>query len=249
MANEMIFENKASKYSEGRPSYAPEIIEKLLNVILPENGVVADIGSGTGVLAKEFVQNGYETYAIEPNSDMRKKAEHNLANNLHFHSVDASAENTGLADNFISLITVASAFHWFDVTKFKRECLRILNDNGVVCIIYNVRVYDEFSKKQCEICEKYCEEFESLTHGYDKTLNMMESFFDGNYVTYEYDFPLEYTKKKFISRCLSSSYAPLPDSSNYDSYVREINILIDETFKDDMFKIANKTVMFVGKVT
>ena len=126
--------------------------------------------------------------------------------------------------------------------------LRILDDNGVVCIIYNVRVYDEFSKKQCEISEKYCEEFESLTHGYDKTANLMESFFSGNYVTYEYDFPLEYTKKKFILRCLSSSYAPLPDSNNYDSYVCELNTWLDETFKDDMFKIANKTVMFVGKV-
>ena len=102
--------------------------------------------------------------------------------------------------------------------------------------------------KQCEISEKYCEEFESLTHGYDKTDNLMESFFSETYATYEYDFPLEYTKKKFVSRCLSSSYAPLPDSDNYDSYVSELNALLDETFKDDMFKIANKTVMFVGKV-
>ena len=53
---------------------------------------------------------------------------------------------------------------------------------------------------------------------------------------------------KFILRCLSSSYAPLPDSNNYDSYVCELNTWLDETFKDDMFKIANKTVMFVGKV-
>ena len=248
MANEKIFENKASKYADGRPSYAPEMIRMLIDEILPENGIVADIGSGTGVLAKEFVQDGYETYAVEPNSDMRKKAEDNLSKYLHFHSIDASAENTGLSDNSISLITVASAFHWFDATEFKRECARILADNGVVCIIYNVRVYDEFCQKQCEISEKYCEEFESLTHGYDKTANLMESFFSGNYVTYEYDFPLEYTKKKFILRCLSSSYAPLPDSNNYDSYVCELNTWLDETFKDDMFKIANKTVMFVGKV-
>lgn len=248
MANEMIFENKATRYFAGRPSYAPESINKLLQDILPAEGVVADIGSGTGVLAKEFVDHGYETYAVEPNNAMREKAERALSNNLQFHSINASAECTGLSDNSISMIVAASAFHWFQVSEFKRECVRVLNDAGVVCIMYNVRIYDEFSRKQCEICEKYCEGFESLTHGYDKTVDLLESFFGGNYVTYEYDFPLEYTKEKFISRCLSSSYAPLPDSDNYEAYVSEMGALLDATFKDETFKIANKTVMFVGKV-
>lgn len=123
-----------------------------------------------------------------------------------------------------------------------------MNEEGVVCVIYNVRVQDEFSIKQCDICKKYCDGFVSLTHGYDKTLQLIGEFFDGSYETYEYDFPLEYTKKKFISRCLSSSYAPLPDSSNYEPYVREITDLIGTTFKDDIFEITNKTVMFVGRM-
>ena len=248
MANEMVFENKASKYSEGRPSYAPEVINKILNDILSTNGIVADIGSGTGVLTSEFIKKGYEIYAVEPNSDMRRKAEQKLSIYSNFHSVDASAENTGLNDKSVSLIIVASAFHWFDAIKFKQECMRVLRDNGVVCIIFNVRVYDEFTKKQCKICKKYCDGFESLTHGYDKTINLIDDFYVGNYAVYEYDFPLEYTKQKFISRCLSSSYAPLPDSKNYEAYICEIKALLDETFKEEILNIANKTMMFVGKV-
>ena len=248
MKNKMVFENKASKYLEGRPSYAPEAIYKLLNDFLSENDVVADIGSGTGIFAKEFVSKGFETYAVEPNSDMRIKAEEVLSNHTNFYSIDASAEDTRLNDKAISLITVASAFHWFDVVKFKQECIRILKDNGVVCIIFNVRIYDDFTKKQCEICKKYCNGFESLTHGYDKTLSLLESFFEGDYKTYIYNFPLEYSKHKFISRSLSSSYAPLPGSENYEPYISEMNALLDETFDGDAVRIANQTVMFVGKV-
>ena len=248
MANKTVFESKASKYSDGRPSYAPEVICKLFHDTLPTNGIVADIGSGTGVLTSEFIKKGYETYAVEPNGDMRRKAEQKLSIYSNFHSVDASAKNTGLNDKPVSLITAASAFHWFDVSKFKQECIRILKDDGVVCIIFNVRVYDEFTKKQCGICKKYCDGFESLTHGYDKTINLVDDFYVGNYAVYEYDFPLEYTKQKFISRCLSSSYAPLPESQNYEAYICEIKVLLDETFKEEIFNIENKTVMFVGKV-
>lgn len=248
MANKMIFQNKSAQYSEGRPSYAPQMLHKILDDILNTNSVVADIGSGTGMLSKVFVEKSLETYAVEPDGDMRKKAEEKLLRYSNYHSIDASAEQTELADRSVSLIVAASAFHWFDAKGFKQECMRILNEEGVVCVIYNVRVQDEFSIKQCDICKKYCDGFVSLTHGYDKTLQLIGEFFDGSYETYEYDFPLEYTKKKFISRCLSSSYAPLPDSSNYEPYVREITDLIGTTFKDDIFEITNKTVMFVGRM-
>ncbi len=248
MANEKIFESKAEQYSDGRPSYAPEMIYKLLNDVIQVDGNIADIGSGTGVLTKEFVKKGYEIYAVEPNEEMRKKAEQELSAYSNFHSVDAFAENTGLKDNSISLITVASAFHWFDVDKFKQECIRILTQKGVVCIIFNVRVFDDFSKKQSEICERYCNGFESLTHGYDKTVGSLENFFESSYATYRYDFPIEYTKQKFLSRSLSSSYAPLSDSENYKAFVREITALLDEAYETDTVKIANQTVMFVGRV-
>lgn len=104
------------------------------------NSIVADIRSGTGLLTKEFVRYSYETYAVEPDRDMRKKAEDNLFHYLHFHSINACAENTGLCQHSVSLITAASAFHWFNITEFKRECVRILDGNGLVCIIYNVRM-------------------------------------------------------------------------------------------------------------
>lgn len=77
---------------------------------------------------------------MEPDRDMRKKAEDNLFHYLHFHSINACAENTGLCQHSVSLITAASAFHWFNITEFKRECVRILDGNGLVCIIYNVRM-------------------------------------------------------------------------------------------------------------
>ena len=91
---------------------------------------VADIGSGTGISTRMFLENGNQVTAIEPNADMRTAAERMLENQPRFRSVDASAEQTTLADASVDLIVSAQAFHWFDLAKCKIEFARILKPNG-----------------------------------------------------------------------------------------------------------------------
>ena len=44
-------------------------------------------------------------------------------------------KNTGLGKNSIDLITVAQAFHWFNIEDFRKECMRILKPEGKICIV------------------------------------------------------------------------------------------------------------------
>ena len=247
MANEELFSSRADEYVKGRPSYAPEAIGFIFEHLLNEGDVVADIGSGTGIMSKEFVSRGFETYCVEPNDKMRAAAEKLLGGNSNFHSVAAAAENTGLDESSVSLVTAASAFHWFDTRKFGIECRRILRPNGKVCLLANVRVYDDFTVKQHELCIRYCNEYTTLTHGFDMMNETVGDFFEAGYTREDFDFPLFYTKEKFIARSMSSSYAPELGSYSHKEYQKELMRLLDERFPGDDIRIENKTVMYVGR--
>ena len=46
----------------------------------------------------------------------------------------APAEASGLADHSIDLVTVAQAAHWFDLTRFYAEAMRVLKPGGIVVL-------------------------------------------------------------------------------------------------------------------
>ena len=247
MANEKLFTTKAANYAQARPGYAEAAIEYLMKNLLHPGDVVADIGSGTGIFSKQLIEKGFEVYCVEPNEAMRTNAENMLSSYPNFHSVPAPAEDTGLKEHSISLVTAASAFHWFDTERFRKECNRILTADGQVCILLNVRVYDEFTIKQHELCESCCPKFKSLTHGLETTRGRLEEFFE-HYQTMEFDLPLSYSKDKFIIRSLSSSYAPELGTDNYEVYAEGLRKLLDESIDGDTVTITNKTVMIWGTV-
>ena len=166
LPNEQLFTSKADDYAASRPSYAAAAIDLMLSQ-LRQGDRVADIGSGTGIMSREFVKRGYQTFCVEPNEAMRSKAEQSLGEFENFVSVNSAAEDTGIEAHSVKLICAASSFHWFDTEAFKKECERILTENGEVFILINVREYDDFTKLQHEICKKYCKSFTSLAHGFE----------------------------------------------------------------------------------
>lgn len=46
----------------------------------------------------------------------------------------AAAEDSGLADGSVDLLTVAQALHWFDIPRFFEEALRVLASGGVLAV-------------------------------------------------------------------------------------------------------------------
>lgn len=248
MANENIFTTKVSDYAVSRPSYAAEAVDRILSGMLKKGDLIADVGSGTGIFSKEFLLHGYEVFGVEPNDAMRLEAEKVYGKNKLFHSVAATAENTNLPTGSISLVTAASAFHWFDIPRFYEECKRILKPDGIVCIIANARIYDSFTEKQHQICKQYCPNYTSLTHGVEKMIQKADTFFKGEFYIEKFDYSLHYTKQKFIARSLSSSYAPEKGTDDYEGYTHWLQSLLDDTFPDDKITIANETVMLWGNM-
>ena len=250
MANEQVFNNRVGNYQQGRPGYSSDAVALIVNQMLKQGNKIADVGSGTGLLAKEFMTKGYDVYCVEPNDEMRSQAESLYSTDPHFISVNGTAENTTLKSNSVDLVTAAAAFHWFDAEAFRKECKRILKPNGYVALVFNVRDYnDDFTKRQHEICLKLCPGFMSLKHNIERTLPKIEGFFKGEIQTAEFVLPLKYTKDKFIQRSMSSSYAPSPADPNYLIYEKELRDLMEEFAPDsDEIIIPNATIMYWGKV-
>ena len=259
MANEQVFTNRAENYNESRPGYANGVIELLFRDIVKENYKIADIGSGTGIFAKIFIERGFDVFCVEPNENMRAHAEKKFVDvaagvntvNKHFISIAASAEATTLPAHSIDLVTAASAFHWFDAEKFYIECKRILKPKGIFFAVANGRNYnDPFTLCQHELCTELCRNFTSLRHGLNKSIPKFETFFGSNIQHVEFDLPLEYTKEKFVQRSLSSSYAPEPNTAEHEKYIDKLRMLMDKFSPDsETITVPNISVAYWGKLS
>ena len=130
-------------YVRYRPGYPREVLDLLVRECgLTRDAVVADVGSGTGLLSQLLVEAGYRVIGVEPNADMRLASP--------YAAVDGSAEATGLGDRSVDLIVTGQAFHWFDVAATKVEWGRILKAGGSVALVWNDRVREGVFMSQLE---------------------------------------------------------------------------------------------------
>src|ERR1051326_2200642 len=98
------FSNRVQNYVKYRPGYPPEMLGLFKDELgLTSNSIVADIGSGTGISAKIFLEKGNTVYGVEPNDGMRSAGEEYLAGYPTFRSIKGTAEKTGLEDVSIDI--------------------------------------------------------------------------------------------------------------------------------------------------
>ena len=244
------FSSRVENYIKYRPKYPQKIISFLENSdILLQESVIADVGSGTGILSEIFLKNGNKVYGIEPNTEMRLAAERLLEKYPNFVSIDGSAEETGLKKNSIDIIIAGQAFHWFDQEKAKREFLRVLKPTGYVTLIWNRR------KKSGT---RFLVDYENvlLTYGieYKKISNIKPKFdeFFGSETAFKRVVFENYQELNYSSlegRLLSSSYAPLKDHPNHEPMVKSLKDIYQQNQKNDMVILEYDTEVYYGQLT
>ena len=100
------FSNRVTDYVRYRPSYPSALLDLLrAECDLRPDRSIADIGSGTGLLTKLFLDNGNRVFGVEPNEEMRAASEHFLAAYRDFSSINGSAEATTLPSQSVNFIT------------------------------------------------------------------------------------------------------------------------------------------------
>jgi len=250
--NESKFNGMGEIYSKYRPSYPLEFIDYIFsNIGTKKETIIADIGSGTGILTRQLLERGGKVTAVEPNADMRKVAEKDLSSFDKFISINGTAENTTLPDHSIDHITVAQAFHWFDRQLFKSECKRILKPGGMVFLVWNSRdETSELVRENDAVNKKYCPNFKGFSGGMRGAENEddFNDFFDGEYEIKTFQNDVTFDEQGFIGRNLSGSYALKEDDRNYQNYISELKALYEKYNKSGQLIMPNLTRSYTGKV-
>ena len=206
---------------------------------------IAEIGSGTGILTKQMIEFGCDTFAVEPNIEMRKIADRKLNQFNNYNSIAATAENTTLNSNSIVLIIVAQAFHWFNKEQFMNECHRIQKKMNIV-LVWNTKNPEQPYIKDLEIVNKrYCKDFKGFSGGICE--EEIRYFFNNKLSIYNFINDCELDYNGFQNAILTASYAPNENNENYKDYISEIqNIFIKHSTKNKI-KILNNTIAYTNK--
>ena len=92
------FSSRVENYVRYRPGYPAGVLDLLQERYgLTSSSEIADVGSGTGALARIFLENGNRVFGVEPNAQMRLAGERLLAEFPGFTSVAATAEGRSTA--------------------------------------------------------------------------------------------------------------------------------------------------------
>jgi SAM-dependent methyltransferase len=247
------FTGRGEDYAKYRPGYPKEIIGILAGQAgFNKDKVVADIGSGTGLLSRVFLENGNRVFGVEPNAEMRSFAEKDLSRFEKFTSVNGSAENTGLANNSIDLIIIGQALHWFDRDESKKEFVRILKtDDSYVLIVYNERkdtkkgeagLTDEYGRvikkhkktgpQTPDIDDEYLSKFFKLPYKKFSLPNEQSLDFDG-----------------LLGRAASASYLPTKNEEGFDSMKKDLGELFNAYEQNGRVTLEYTTFMYLGRIS
>lgn len=200
------FTDRADDYAAHRPAYPDECIDAFMRGMgTPGMLAVADIGAGTGIMARLVAARGPLVVAVEPNEAMRDRAD------PHERVLwqDGSAEATGLKDGSVDLVVCAQAFHWFDAPVAFAEFRRVLKGTGRLALVWNeVDAETEIGAGYREILDGLAtDETPRVRYAAQEDPFAGADLFDD---VKKAAFPLEmrHSRDGLIGRALSASYAP-----------------------------------------
>ncbi len=244
------FSNRVENYVKYRPTYPAGVLQMFQTEMhLQKSSVIADIGSGTGISARLFLENGNTVFGVEPNKAMRAAAEGFLKDYPNFKSVDGTAENTTFENKSVDFVVAAQAFHWFNPENTGKEFHRILKDKGYIALIWNERELEtnDFLRDYERFLIKYGTDYEKTRHDNisEKTL---KDFFQKDFR--HKSFPnlqrLDFAGLK--GRMLSASYMPSEQDSVFEPMIAELERLFADYEKESKIVISYTTNIFYTQI-
>lgn len=245
------FSDRVVNYIKYRPSYPPEVLATLRTQCgFSRRSVVADIGSGTGILTQLLLENGSRVFAVEPNREMREAAEKLLDHDANFTSLPGSAEETGLLAESVDLVAAGQAFHWFDRGRAKVEFLRILRPGGWVALIWNEREIDSspFLREYEALLKKHATDYHWVNHMNIDLEIIGEFFAPGAFQRDDSANSQHFDYEGLKGRCLSSSYAPNEGQPGHEAMLTELKALFDKYQVDGLVAFEYRTSVYYGRM-
>jgi len=244
------FSNRVENYIKYRPAYPSEALDLFKNELgLTVDSVVADIGSGTGISAKLFLENGNTVYGVEPNDGMRAAAEQYLAGFPSFRSLKGTADDTGLPNKSVDFVIAAQAFHWFEPEPTRNEFQRVLKPGGYTALIWNERQLDTtpFLIEYEQFLLRYANDYTLVRHE-NVNEETLSGFFEKPFERKTFDNVQILDFDGLKGRVLSSSYMPAESDERFQRRVEELRTLFAKYAENDRIKIFYNTRVYYTKL-
>jgi SAM-dependent methyltransferase len=244
------FSSRADDYARYRPGYPQAAIDLLVaRCGLSPAAVVADVGSGTGILTEQLLARGAQVIGVEPNDGMRAYAESHLGGNARFRSVNATAEATTLCAASVDLLVAGQAFHWFDAPQARREALRIVKSGGCGALLWNERPLqpDAFLADYEALLVRHAAEYPRIKASRADEPSM-RAFFGGAMELAI--FPNEQTLDLagLTGRLLSSSYVPELDHPQYQPMMAALREIFARHARDGVVVFRYRTLVYFAQL-
>lgn len=244
------FSNRVEHYARYRPRYPAELVSVLARAVgLTPASVLADVGSGTGILSELLLQNGNAVFGIEPNEPMRRAAERQLSGWPSFRSVAGTAEQTTLADASVDGVLAAQAFHWFDHHKALAEFRRITRAEGWTALIWNARL---------TAASPFMGEYERIVHTFGSDFArsgrelvaepVLQSVFGGTLTKLVLPNHQDLNWEGLRGRLLSSSYAPAEGQSGCEPMLAALRTAYEKHQRDGIVHMDYETRVYVARL-
>ena len=245
------FSSRVDDYIKYRPHYPIEILDLLAAKcdMTPES-VVADIGSGTGILTKLFLDNGNPVIGVEPNKEMREGGEEYLAEYARFNSIDGTSEATRLPAKSIDIIIAAQAFHWFDQTKTRPEFRRILNDDGWVVLVWNDRRVDAtpFLRDYEALLNEFGSDYKEIDHKNVQDKAAFAAFFGALPDEAKFEHIQRFDLAGLLGRLNSASYMPGVEDPRHSAMAKRAKEIFDAHQVNGKVAFEYDTRVYYGRM-
>jgi SAM-dependent methyltransferase len=245
------FSNRVEDYVRYRPGYPPEILPLLKTwTNLRADHTVADIGFGTGLLSKLFLEFGNRVLGVEPNAEMRAAGEEFLRDYPKFSSVAGSAEATTLPSESVDFVAAAQAFHWFQMPAARDEFRRILRTEGRVLVIWNERLLDDtaFLREYEALLLRFGTDYSRVSESYPRAEQMLEFYGSNEFTSHSLPNFQQFDFNGLSGRLRSSSYAPPAGHPQHEPMMKELRKLFDLHQKGGVVRMEYRTRVYAGKL-
>jgi len=243
------FSDRVQNYVRHRPGYPSAVLEVLrAETGLAPGQVIADVGSGTGISARLFLDAGNTVLAVEPNAAMREAAEARLGGDPGFRSVPGTAEETTLPDASVDYVVAAQAFHWFDPPRARNEWLRILRPGGWMVLLWNARKRDStpFLRGYEALLRDHATDYAAVNHE-NVTQDTIRAVLGAGYRRRDVPSEQVFDWEGIRGRLLSSSYAPNEGHPGYAPMLRDLERLFREHEVDGRVRFEYDTQIYWGR--
>ncbi|UGY93321.1 class I SAM-dependent methyltransferase [Streptomyces gobiensis] len=157
------FGSDAERYDRARPRYPEGMVDRIVGASPGPD--VLDVGSGTGIAARQFQAAGCRVLGVEPDARMA-----DLARQLGGEVDVATFEDWDPADREFDAVVAGQSWHWIDPVAGMAKAAQVLRPGGRLAAFWNIFQFPpDVAKVVVAVCQQVMPDapfdFQAMTKG------------------------------------------------------------------------------------